>query len=440
MTRPQVHSLAAAIAAAAVSAVALLAPGSALANPCTGVNIEGNGAAVVSIAFKEVWTPAFNAKCPSKTNEQVTYASTSASKGLESWWVLHNVSKYKGFGPTNAFITTDGGVNLPQDTEILEKGPGAKVLSIPVLQWAEALPIHLPAGCTGSGGKKGKVKRLVLSDEVLQKIFAHTITTWGEVPGVAGATCEKTAPIVRVVRKEGAGATAALEKLLFQINKNPVDGSETWNELAEETNNTKWPAESEHLITGEKGSGVISAVVSTPGSIGYATLAETRQNVAFRPEGGGGEGSSIFWPELQSKGKKYEDPSSDLESNTTANANCVNESYISLNGVGKQGKFPPENTEDLWNEVTANKVQKASYPLCDFGYIISLNKFSDFLGSDVSNEPTSAEVETLKTFGSFVLGEGQSLLNNHDFLALPGTKKTGFVLQKAQAGVAKIAY
>jgi ABC-type phosphate transport system substrate-binding protein len=441
MTGTKIRSIASAIAITAVSAFAYAAPGSASAAGCTGANIEGNGASVEKIAQVEVWTPAFNLPCKTSDTEQVAYDSTSASKGLESWWVGHVASKYKGFGPTNAFVATDGGVNPTQTGEILEKGPGATVLSIPVLQWADALPIHLPEGCTAESGKKGSVKRLTLSDATLQGIFAHTITTWEGVPGLVGASCDKAAPITRVVRKEGAGATGALEKFLFEINKSQVDGTETWNELAEEVNNTKWPAEGEDLVRAEKGSGIATAVASTAGSIGYANLGEVRQNTAFTPAGGGGEGSAIFWPELQSKGTKAEDPSTDGESDTPENANCAGEDYISLNGSGKQAKFPPASTEDAWNEVTASIAQKKSYPLCDFAYIISLTKFSDFLGSDATNEPTSAEVETLKSYVSFVVGStGQSDLDDHDFLELPSGKKGGNVLAIAQAGAAKIGY
>jgi ABC-type phosphate transport system substrate-binding protein len=273
----------------------------------------------------------------------------------------------------------------------------------------------------------------VLCDEVLQKIFAAVITTWSEVPGVGGASCEKTAPIVRVVRKEGSGTTAILKKFLYEINKNPVDGGENWNELAEKNENLNWPDEGT-VVKEEKGTGIAKYVAEHAGTIGYANLNEVRKNAAFKPEGGGGEGSSIFWPELQSKAKKYEDPSTDGESNTAANADCANESYISLNGVGKQGKFPPASTEDLWNEVTANKVQKASYPLCGFTYDLSLTDFANFSGT------TAAEVTTLKNYFKYVTsGEGQKLLETNDFLGLPNSKKTGFVLKIAQEGVAKIA-
>jgi ABC-type phosphate transport system substrate-binding protein len=438
----KIRALATALATVAISITAFVAPGAASAAGCAGSNIEANGASMEAAAQQSVWTPAFNAKCSG--TEQVKYTSTSSNKGLESWWVLHLPEKYKGFGASNAFIGTDQPPNATQSDEILEKGPGATVLSIPVLQVALALPIHLPEGCTATSGKKGKgVERLVLSDAVLQGIFAHTITKWNQAlayddDALVGASCNKEAPIIRVVRKEGSGATSLLEKILFEINKAPVDGSESWNELAEQVENIKWPDETENLITAEKGSGIATAVAKTAGSIGYANLNEVRANAAFTPAGGGGEGSSIFWPEVENKSKKFQDPSTDAESNTPANANCSGEDYISLNKTGKQGKFPPESTADLWNEVTANIVEKKSYALCGFAYSLSLTKFSNF--NEEAHPTTTGEVETLKSYLGFVLGEGQTLLNNHDYLTLPAGKKGGNVLKIAQEGVAKIGY
>jgi ABC-type phosphate transport system substrate-binding protein len=438
MTGFRTRSLVSAFAVSAMSAVAFIAPGTASA-ACTGANLKANGSSLQANAQKELWSKPFNEKCVG--SEQVVYESTGSGPGLKSWFVGENPAEFKGYGPENAFVGTDQPPNETQEKEILTKGSaGAKVLSIPVLQAAVALPIHLPNGCTADGGKKGKVKRLVLSDATLQGIFAHTITTWAGVPGLLGASCEKTAPIVRVVRTEGSGTTAIQKKFLFEINKEAVDGSETWNELAEKNENLKWPAETEGLDRAKKGSGIAELVAATPGTIGYANLNEVRKVTAFTPAGGGGENGSIFWAELQSKGSKYQDPSTDGESNTAANANCKGESYISLDKVGKQGKFPPASTEDVWNEVTANKVEKASYPLCGFTYDLSLTKFSDFAGSDAGNEPTAPEVETIKNYLTYVLSTGQTALEGQDFLGLPVGKKGGNVLKIADEGVAKITF
>ncbi len=440
MTGLKARSLVAAFAVSATSAVAFLAPGTASA-ACTGANIKGNGSSLQAAAQQKYWSVPFNAKCP-VTNEQVEYESTSSGKGLASWWVGHNEEKFKGFGPTNAFVGTDQPPNEGQEKEILEKASGSTpiVLSIPVLQAAVALPIHLPTGCTATSDK-GKIHRLTLSDADLQAIFARTITKWNELPAysnntLVGASCDKDAEITRIVRFEGSGTTAITKKFLFEIDKNPVSEGETWNELAEKNENLTWPDESAGLIRAEKGTGIASKVAETAGSIGYANLNEVRANPAYTSAGSGGEGTGIFWAELQSDGKKFQDPSSvGGEKGEPASANCKDESYISLNKTGKQGKFPPESAEDVWNEVTANKVEKASYPLCGFTYDLSLTDFENFSAT------SSAEVETVKNYLTYVLSaEGQGALSGHDFLALPESKKYGKVLSIARAGVGKIAF
>jgi len=441
----KIRGFAAVLAAASVSAVGFATPGAASA-ACAGANIEGNGASVEANAHKEAWEPTFNKKCAESKTEQVTYLSTSSNKGLESWGVLHLAEKFKGFGVANAFVAADDPPNAAQEAEILEEenpASGAKVLTIPVLQYAVAIAVHLPEGCTAEGGKKGAVKRLILSDATLQGIFAHTITKWEQVPGVVGASCNKSAPIVRVVRKEGSGSTSLLEKFLFEINKEDVVGSETWNQLAEHVENITWPDEGENLLRAEKGSGIASTVAKTAGTIGFANLNEVRQNAAFTPTGGGGSGTSIFWPELDSKGTKYQDPSTDLEENAAADANCAGETYITLNASGKAGKFPPPSTEATWNEVTASTTQKASYPLCGFTFDLSLTDFANF--SEEKFPTSAAEVETVEDYLGFAVStEGQNALDEkHDFFELPNSeaKKGADNVDKiAQEGVAKIAY
>jgi ABC-type phosphate transport system substrate-binding protein len=244
------------------------------------------------------------------------------------------------------------------------------------------------------------------------------------------------------VRKEGSGSTSILKKFLFEINNKTLSDGETWNKSAEGSSNTNWPEKSTDLKEAEKGSGVTAEVESVPGTIGYANLNEVREKPAFGKAPNGSE----FWPLLESKGKKYADPSTDEEQTTPANANCAAEEYISLNGVDKQEKFPPASTEDVWNEVTASTVQKKSYPLCGFTYDLALTEYTLFSaaseGAEEDAEPTTApEVETLKNYLTFVLDEGQKLVGEkHDFYPLPEGKKGGNVLAVARAGLAKIGF
>jgi ABC-type phosphate transport system substrate-binding protein len=412
------------------------------AGACGGTNVKGSGAAVQAVPQGK-WLSTFNATCSAAKKEQVEYASTSSGAALASWWVGHSASQYKGFGTTNAFIATDQPPNETQEDEILEKAPGAQVLTIPVAQTAVALPIHLPEGCTAESDKGSglrKTKRLSINDTLLKMVFAHEITKWSELAtynedALLGEHCNKEAPIIRVVRKEGSGTTAILKKFLFELNDKPVDGSETWDGLAEQDENTAWPAETVNLDRAEKGSGVAKKVAETPGSIGYAALNEVREDTAFTPAGVGGEGAAIFWAELQRSGTKAEDPSTDGESNTPASANCSEESYVEIKSSGEESKYPPASAEYAWNEVVANNTQKGSYPLCGFTYDLALTKYSA-----VSPMPSYAEVKTVKDYLKFILGEGQTLIEEHDFMRLPEGVKGHQVRRIAEEGAFKAEY
>lgn len=423
-----------------VVVMAIGAVGGGTANAaCIGANVKGNGTPFQGAFQRQLSSPRFNTRC--LATERVEYESTSDHQGLASWWVGHLAGEYRGFGPSNAFIATDRAPNASAEHEILEKGPGAQVLSIPVFQTAVALPIHLPEGCRAqSGAAKTLVSRLVLSDTQLQGIFAHTIRTWAELvdsandynhDALVGEQCHPQTPIVRVVRQDASGTTAILKKFLFQINKSVVANSETWSQLAESAETLTWPAETEGLDRAVAGSGVAGKVAATPGSIGYANLKEVREDAAFTPAGGGGEGESISWAELQRDGARYADPSTDAESNTPANSNCADATYTN-------GTAPalPAST-DPWNEITATVSQTRSYALCGLTYDLSLTNYLAF--SEEAHRTSLGEAETVRSYLEYILStSGQGELEGHDVTGLP-TGKTDNLLKVAHEGAAAIA-
>jgi len=85
-----------------------------------------------------------------------------------------------------------------------------------------------------------------------------------------------------------------------------------------------------------------------------------------------------------------------------------------------------------WNEVTG-KLTSKTYPLCGFTYVLALNQYSDYPGTNI-NEATTAD-----NFLRFVTetAGGQKLISTErDYLALP----TGKVLTEAQAGTKEIEF
>jgi ABC-type phosphate transport system substrate-binding protein len=431
---------------AAVGA-ALVAPGGASATiglQCSGEAVTGQGATLTKIAQLNIWDPDFNtsanaAACSgtqgSHGTPKVTYDSTASGAGLESWGVdSHSAT----FGVGNAFLDTEIAPSTTIKEEIESHGAPDTLLTIPLLQAAVAIPVHLPANCVATS--TGAPGRLVLGNKTLEKIYRGVTTKWSEVTEdgdtLSGTGCEPASTIKRVVREDGAGSTAVLMKYLYLIYKKAVDGKETWLELAEGTNNTVWPDEAT-VLRAKGNSGVVAKVASEASSIGYADLADTRANGTFSPPKGG-PGTGTFWPEVQDNGTgvktfKVADPSTDGDAEAKANANCEAEVYTN----GKV-KFPPPSVESTWNEVTTKTTEK-HYPICGFAYAVTLDSYHSYA------ETTEGEATTVENLLEFELnaetGGGQQLLNDNDFLGLPTNKKaTQNVLKIAQEGAAKVTF
>lgn len=441
MTGFSARRLATACAATAASALAIMVPGAASASAsCSGANIKGQGSSLQENAQHDVFIPGFSAFTGCVGTEEITeYHGTGSGPGIASWGVgetEHN------FGPNNAYVGTDQPPNPTQKGEI-EKFAKAKLLSIPTIQAAITIVMHLPTGCTSAvSGKKHNIKRLALNQKTVEEIFAGTLTKWSEIKDghdeFLPAGCAEGKELTRVVRKEGSGHTAILKKFLNEVNPAVLSDGKTWNQLAEENKNLGWPDETvspENPIRAAKGIGVAEKVATTPGTVGYSGVADSREVPAYKPENGGGEGGAIFWAQLQNKpgAEKYSDPATNGEANEKGEANCAGEKYV--NGVG--AKFPPKSTEESWYEVTAALKQK-NYPICGFTYDLSLVGFKEANSTEATSE---AEITTVKNYFGYMLGTGQTELLKSDYLGLPnvGSIKKN-VLLIAKAGQAEIKY
>jgi ABC-type phosphate transport system substrate-binding protein len=443
--------------ALAVSVAAVLAvPGTAgasLGAQCSGVNITGQGANALKNAHT-VWDTDFNtskskAACAGLKGQgtlqkpTVTYTTSSAAVGLESW----GANKHAGpnFGLTNAFIGASEPPNALQKSEIegFETTPTSNaLLSIPVVQTAIAVIVNLPTNCVAtSTSQKG---RLVLNNVTLEGIFRGTITQWSQIKdggdAISGAGCNAASPIIPVVRLDGAGTTHIFKKYLSLIGPSSFtdekEASETWNATSEGTLNTDWPKAANVVRPAKTGDTAIDTkVAETPGSISYTTFAEARANGSYTPSPGtGGPGTARFWVAIQNTGVattgkiKYADPSTNGDVPTVASANCKKTEYT--NG---EVPFPPSSAQNAWDEVTTRTTEKA-YPLCSIIVELAFTKYSAFPGT------TQEEATSVANFLSFVTNSkgngGQKLVEGHDYLALP----KGKVLTEAQQGAAAIGF
>ena len=296
-----------ACAVSAASIAALAAPGVASAAkippPTCGSNIVAAGSTLQKLAVKTYWGPAFGSltnKNPTSCGEKatvhptVTYESIGSGQGLEKFG-------YKGHafeGGRVAIASTDEPVNASQKAEIEgnEKASEAEsVQSIPVLQAAVTVLVHLPAGCTATS--TAATGRLSIDNVTLEKIWSGEINKWTELKEggdtfTGGAACE--APFTRLVRLDESGTTHILKKYLNLINDTPIEtaghGKLTWAEMSEEANNNEaWP-EAAHVKAAAKegGGALVAEVAATADSIGYASLADARSNGGFSKTGGPG--------------------------------------------------------------------------------------------------------------------------------------------------------
>jgi ABC-type phosphate transport system substrate-binding protein len=422
---------------------------------CSGISVTGQRASVEAIALQSVWGPGFNtssnaAACSgtqgSGGKPAVTYSSTSSGAGLESWGMNKHAAS---FGGANAFIGT---TEPPSESQIAEVEHNETTItpntveSIPVAQVAIAIVVNLPEHCVATSTDASG--RLVLTDSTLQGIFLGTIHSWSEITEggdkLSGTGCNTASPITRVVRQDQAGTTHILKRYLGLIDSGSLETESgtkaTWDEIAEGTLNTKWPKGAIAVVRPAKqGDGEEAAkVASTPGSIGYADLAEVR-NAALFSGAGGGPGTARFWVELQREEKVsetkvtyvYADPSTNKDVEAAKNANCKDTVYMYY-ANGAPEEFPPPSVESAWNEVSAELTSK-TYPLCGLAYILAFKSYAAYPGTEL-REATTAE-----NFLRFVLeaSGGQKLIEDHDYLGL--TPKS-ILLDEAQTGAKTVEF
>lgn len=441
---------------------------------CEGGNIHGKGSSAQKLVQKEIWDKQFNtsvnqtacngveeAGTKSKGEPKVTYSSTGSGVGLESWGVETQKGKAEEeirFGAENAFVGTEIAPNKKQEEEITAHGTAGTVLTIPVLQAAIAIVIHLPKGCTSvSGGPEPG--RLAFKESTLEKVFQGvTDLTWKTILNkaklVGTAECSSSAHITRVVREDGSGTTDSFMKWLGEVFSKEVLGTEKWTQLGEKTNNTVWPNEgTDAVLRGKGGGGVVKVVSENPGTIGYANVADARANAAFVPPAGG-PGMPEFWAVVESnlveKVPVYRDPATNGDVAAKGTSNCATTEYTN----GKK-KFPPPATSELWNEVIAAKKQlakeKGAYTLCYLSYDLALTKYEPFTvgtvkeGNPFSEPPTEGEARTVRDFLNYALstgaGGGQPAAESEDYFGDPTNEVESLnVLSIARKGVKAIGF
>lgn len=500
-----------AVSLAAVFAVAL--PGSAVAKSkvetdqlghCEGANVEGLGSTFQASA-EFLWDgtkypeDGFNvskssAACGGEKKPTVFYNNTKEEYKGSGNCLKDMGSAGEGSEKINSFefCGTDEAPSASVK-EAMEKtfglsyetNKGDEIQSIPVLQGAVAVIVHLPAGCTAESEpvlnkKATKIGRLSLEKTVVAEIYEGKITTWKKAIAANKSandkmTCspepsEEAETIHPVVRLDKSGTTHIFKSFLEQVGntseefemeefgnineksagKEDVDPcnkevlkpeKKTWKDVAEGCENQRWPAAA-HVTRGiETGNpGVIKTVTETASSIGYADVAVAREKAEFSAKGKGGEGLGKFWVPVSnskegSKKVEYAEPTTNGDVEALGNSNCVKTVYAAE--VGE--KVPPESTRDDWSKVKGLAVSK-TYAICGLTYALAPRLYKPWLTKFNAGETLTEAQKVATTVSNYlvwVLNEktegGGAEVEGHDYEPLP--KK---VQKIAEAGALEI--
>ncbi len=498
------------VAPATVSLVALFAvavPGTALAKSkvktdqlaqCEGSNIEGLGSTFQAPA-EFLWTGV-------KFAEDGFNVSTSklACSGTHKPTVRYNNSaeEFKGSGaclkdmgsaghPKVEAFPFCGTDEAPSKTvkEAMETTAGLTpeggegIQTIPVLQGAVAVVVHLPVGCTATSEPKlekatVKLKRLSFERSVVEGIYDGSITTWKQAIAAqksakdalsCAVPAEEEDEITRVVRLDKSGTTHIFKAFLAQVNTgeftmetfgeineksaghedvNPCgsllpEESKSWATVSEGCENQRWPVGKKPVLRGiETGNpGVIKSVTETPSSIGYADMAVAREKGNFTEPGlEGGEGTGKFWVPISDsktgvKNAVYADPATNGDVEALGNSNCAKTVYALKAGE----KFPPSSTRADWSKVKG-LVESKTYPICGLTYALAPRLYFPFLSHEnplITQEASQKIATTVSNYLTWVLSEktagGGEEVEGHDYEPLP--KKAQKV---AEAGALEI--
>ncbi|HUB74372.1 MAG TPA: substrate-binding domain-containing protein [Solirubrobacteraceae bacterium] len=443
---------------------------------CSGSSINGRGSTFQNPA-QLIWNPGFNktsAKkggCPGSPT--VDYKNTeSKDRGSGSCLKAFGAEKHAVEREID-FCGTDEAPNAKQKEEIelhAEAGVEPEALeTVPVLQGAVAVIVHLPAGCTASaeadiGGTTKAIRRLVLDQATVEGLYRGTISTWeglltaqgtdGHDAIVCKEPSELKEQIKRVVRQDHSGTTHIFKTFLEQVYSGKFEAEEylesyegsstgcgavfppeekTWEEVAEACPNQRWPEAAHVKHAKESGNpGVINEVASNASSVGYADLAVAREYGQFSKKGQGGEGYSKFWVPVQNgEGLTYAEPSTDGDSEKGANSNCKGSEYVE--GEGKH--FPPASTRALWNQAKAYKYE-TGYPICGLTYDLAYRQYGFFgYGTEEVSKNIATTVENYLNYEVNAKGGGKAIAKKHDYEALPSS-----IITEAKKGIEEIGW
>jgi len=288
-------------ALAAVALIAIAAAGAANAKPARqATTINGAGSSLVAPALA-IWGPAY-AKA---TGVQVNYSSVGSGAGIAAI-----TAKTVDFGASDAPLNPDQASACGDCVQI----PWALSATVPTY--------NIP------GLHSGQLK---LDGPTLAKIFLGQITKWND-PAIAALNKGTSLPDLAITtahRSDGSGDTYAFTDYLSHV-------SSEWASKVGNATAVNWPVG----VGGKGNSGVAGVIASTPGSIGYISVAYVKQN-------------KLDWTRMKNAAGNYVLASApDIESAAQTVTSVPADNKMSIVDPPKSAKF------------------KNAWPLSTFTYII----------------------------------------------------------------------
>jgi ABC-type phosphate transport system substrate-binding protein len=400
-----------ALLAGAVAAVSLgsVGAGTAAANrPCQGASIVGgSNVPAAQLAAQATWATGFNTNplgCTTGSPPTVSTIAPAPSGGSggpapRQPWGADGGCASTGF----TFIATDRAPNVVERANMQRSvascgGTGTTVHVVPVIQYAIAIVVHLPASCT--------LTRLTLGQLEMAFRGSGAIPTWTSLGGT-GSGCG--ASIRHVVPSYASGLSYQLKHFFSTVNAATFCAiTTTWRAL--QNPDTGWCLDNGATVTSTD---VVNTVNTTSSSIGFTTLADRTTPL----------GTGVTVLNIQGLGSLSASPTSG------GDANCS-----TANGAYQNAAGTLPATSGDWTDVYLVTPGPLRYPLCALSWDLALQDYQPLWGTPLGQQVG----QTVHDFLTYVIGTsattgGQIDVAGREFAALPADVRT-----QASTGVGSI--
>lgn len=344
--------------------------------------------------------------CENLGGSMVRYSPVGTFQAFRAWHAEPNTNR----DGTQYFLTTDRPLTPAQQMRAQYPGTSATVAleTLPVAQFAVALIVRIPDGCTATG----RAARLTN----IEKVLWGEKATWGDLlPGKLTPSSCYAQPVVRLQPGSGSPQEAISSNYAVRRTLNAVDNR--WTTPIDYTapeNDQSWPFPVAPGTFKSYPGAATDGVKATPGSISTVDLATARVAGFDRTLEDG-----MFWLTVNvplKNGAPRQRISLDPALPTGPGANC---------GTKRLYHGVPSSTKGSLSDATAGNwfgVDAAApsysgieYPFCNLLYVVALNKYNRAVGGS-----TQARARTVADYANYIVGtDAQRVPQVAQFAAVP---------------------